>query len=137
MSLRWLWRRGNQSAQNRALTDGGADVEGVYFSDAMSYQAAASHHGMVAFRLQGGEASGAETMVVGLSQFLPGGGAERSSSTVERIYIVVDGVMTVSTDNSKVDLGRFDSCVIPAGEMRTLVNNGKYPASMLVLMPPR
>jgi len=38
-------------------------------------------------------------MVVGLSHFLPGGGADESSSEAERVYVVLEGHITVTTED--------------------------------------
>jgi hypothetical protein len=59
-------------------------------SDVKAYPAA-KHHGMTAFRLQGMDATPAKSLWVGLSMFLPGGGAEKGSAPTEKIYVVLEG----------------------------------------------
>lgn len=103
-------------------------------ADACPYETR-GHHDVVALRLQGPPATDAETVTVGLSHFLPGGGAARSSSPLERVYVVLEGEMSVVTDALEATLGPGDSCVIPAGEERELENRANRPASMLVVMP--
>jgi quercetin dioxygenase-like cupin family protein len=91
---------------------------------------------MAARRLQGHEATSTTANWVGLSRFLPGGGAGPSASGVERIYVVLDGEITVTGgDGAESVLRRLDSVVFAPGETRTVENRTALPASMLVLMP--
>ena len=110
-------------------------MEVTRLADALPYEAA-KHHGIAALRLHGGEQTNAERMVVGLSHFLPGGGADESSSTAERVYVVVEGQITVTTGDVPVVLGPMDSCLIPPGETRSVQNATNRPASMLVIVVP-
>ncbi len=110
-------------------------MEVTRLSDAPPYDAP-KHHGMVALRLQGGGQTSTERVVVGLSHFLPGGGAEESSSKAERIYVVLEGQITVTTEGGPVLLGPLDSCFIPPGETRAVQNTTNRPASMLVIALP-
>jgi mannose-6-phosphate isomerase-like protein (cupin superfamily) len=104
----------------------------VEASQAKEYEAA-KHFKMVAIRLQGKEETGTENVWLGLSHFLPGGGAEMSSSNSEKIYFVLSGTLTVVTkDKREIMLGQMDSLYIPAGEERSIINREKWPASMLV-----
>lgn len=104
------------------------------FPDAQPYQAP-NHHDMRALRLQGFEAGGPTTSWVGLSHFLPGGGAGPDSSPLEKVYVVVSGAVTVIADGQEVTLGPLDSCCIPGGETREVKNLGNSVATMLVVMP--
>ncbi|MFK0154722.1 cupin domain-containing protein [Streptomyces sp. NPDC090493] len=107
-------------------------MEITYLSDARPYDAP-GHQAMAALRLQGGEASRSRVLV-GLSHFLPGGGAEWSASAVDRVYVVVEGEMTVEVQGGKHTLRPTDSCWIPAGESRGVRNETNLPASMLVII---
>jgi uncharacterized cupin superfamily protein len=102
--------------------------------DAKPYEAK-GHFGMAAMRLQGLEATPISAFSVGLSHFLPGGGAEMSSSEVERVYVVLSGEVVVVTETGETVLKPLDSCGIAAGERRAVVNRGTLPASMLVIVP--
>jgi quercetin dioxygenase-like cupin family protein len=102
--------------------------------DAKPYDAA-KHFGMVGLRLQGFDASPTENFWVGLSHFLPGGGAEESSSPLERVYVVLAGEVTVTTGGGETTLGPMDSCHLASGEKRSIVNRTNAAASMLVVMP--
>ena len=74
--------------------------------------------------------------MLGLSHFLPGGGADESSSETERIYVVLEWEIAVTTEDGPVLLGPLDSCLIPPGETRSVQNATNRPASMLVIMVP-
>ncbi len=110
-------------------------MEITRLADALPYEAP-KHHGIAALRLHGGGQTNTERVMVGLSHFLPGGGADESSSEIERIYVVLEGQITVTTDDGPVLLGPLDSCLIPPGETRTVQNTTNRPASMLVIMVP-
>ena len=102
--------------------------------DARPYEAP-KHHDMRALRLQGFDASDASQFWVGLSHFLPGGGAESDATPLEKVYVVLSGTVTVETDAGTADLGPSDSVYLAAGERRSVVNQTNQPASMLVVMP--
>lgn len=104
------------------------------FGDAKPYDAA-RHFDMVGLRLQGFDASPTESFWVGLSHFLPGGGAESAASPLERVYVVLSGEVTVTTDAGETTLGPMDSCRLAPGETRAIVNKTNAAASMLVIMP--
>jgi uncharacterized cupin superfamily protein len=95
---------------------------------------AARHHDVTALRLQGFDASSASRFWVGLSHYEPGGSAERDVSATEKVYIVLDGEVTVLTDDGEVALGPLDSCYLAPGEARAVENRTRTRASMLVVM---
>jgi len=102
--------------------------------DAKPY-AAAKHFNMVPLRLQGFEVTDSKNFWVGLSHFLPGGGAEKDGTPLEKVYVVTRGEVTVTTPAGSVTLGPMDSCRLAPGEPRSISNNTNLPASMLVIMP--
>ena len=104
------------------------------FADATPYEAP-NHRGVVGLRLQGFEPGGPTNQWVGLSQFLPGGGAGPDSTTFEKVYIVLDGEMTVIVDGREAVLGRYDSCTIAPGEVREIVNRRNDVCTMMVVIP--
>lgn len=104
------------------------------FSDAKPYDAP-NHRGVVGLRLQGFEKGGPTNQWVGLSQFLPGGGAGPDSTPFEKVYVVLDGEMTVLVDGVETVLGPFDSCTIAPGEVREIVNRANRVCTMLVVIP--
>lgn len=104
------------------------------FEDAEPYEAP-NHRGVVGLRLQGFEAGGPENQWVGLSQFLPGGGAGPDSTPFEKVYVVLDGEMTVTAGGEETVLGRFDSCTVAPGEEREIENRSNHACTMLVVIP--
>jgi quercetin dioxygenase-like cupin family protein len=102
--------------------------------DARPYEAP-KHFDMRGLRLQGFDASPAEDFWVGLSCFLPGGGAESDATAIEKVYVVLEGTVTITTDDGDVELQALDSCHLRAGERRSIINSTNLPASMLVVMP--
>ena len=97
--------------------------------------AAKGHFGMVAFRLQGGDASQTQNFWVGLSQFLPAGGAEKGASPSEKVYVVLEGEVTIVTKDGEMVLGPLDSCLLAANEERSVANRSNNIARMLVISP--
>ena len=72
---------------------------------------------------------------VGCSYFLPGGKAEWAASPLDKIYIILDGEMTVETEDEKAVLGPMDSVFIGPDEKREVRNETNRTATMLVVMP--
>ena len=104
------------------------------FEDAESYDAP-NHWDVVGLRLQGFEEGGPTNQWVGLSQFLPGGGAGPDSTPFEKVYVVLDGEMTVIVGDSETVLRRYDSCTVAPGEVRKIENRSNHACTMLVVIP--
>ncbi len=104
------------------------------FEDAQPYEAP-NHFACHGLRLQGFEENGPTNQWVGLSQFLPGGGAGPDSTPFEKVYVVLDGEMTVIVDDQETVLGPMDSCTIPANEVRKIENRNNTICKMLVVIP--
>ena len=95
---------------------------------------APGHFDMKAIKLHGKDESGATKFWVGFSHFLPGGGAEwDESSPTEKVYICVEGEITVKFKDETVVLRPTDSLLIGANEGREIINNTNFPASMYVI----
>lgn len=109
-------------------------MEVVRLADARPYEAP-KHYDVRSLRLQGFDASGAEGFWVGLSHYLPGGGAEHDATPIEKVYVVLEGEVTVITDDGETTLGPLDSCRLAPNEARAVENRSNRPASMLVVMP--
>ena len=104
-------------------------------ADAKRYDAP-KHFDMRSLRLQGFNASAADFAWAGLSYFLPGGGAGMDAGPIGKIYVVIEGEVTIALgDGTSHVLGKLDSCFIPAGEARAIHNHGNVVATMLVVMP--
>ncbi|MCI8939714.1 MAG: cupin domain-containing protein [Dorea sp.] len=79
------------------------------------------------------------TVVMGLSHFLPGGGAEMAPANFEMVYYIVEGEMTVTLIN---DEGKEEEYILQAGDsvhfgkgtQRASVNSGVVSAQMLTVM---
>jgi quercetin dioxygenase-like cupin family protein len=104
------------------------------FADAQKYEAP-NHRGVVGLRLQGFEPGGPQNQWVGFSQFLPGGGAGPDATPFEKVYVVLDGEMTVIIDGTETILKSMDSCTIPPGEVREIINRTNTVCKMLVVVP--
>lgn len=105
------------------------------FSEAQPYEAP-KHFDMRGLRLQGFEASASSFAWTGLSHFLPGGGASMDASPLEKIYVVLEGEVTIELgDGTTHLLKKLDSCFIPGSEAREIRNEGNAVATMLVVMP--
>lgn len=110
-------------------------MEIVRLEDAKPY-IAPKHYDMRSLRLQGFDASGADFAWTGLSYFLPGGGAEMDAGPLGKIYVVLEGDVTVELGSGETHvLKKLDSCFIPGGEARAVRNYGNTIATMLVVMP--
>ena len=95
---------------------------------------AAKHFKMVALKLHGKEETGSQKFWVGMSHFLPGGGAEYGASATEKVYFVLEGEITIKTETEEIVLGPWDSIFIGPNEGREIINNTNKPASMLVIV---
>ena len=104
------------------------------FADAQPYDAP-NHWDVSGLRLQGFEDGGPENQWVGLSQFLPGGGAGPDSTPFEKIYIILEGEMTVTIDGQDTVLGPMDTCTIWPDEVRQIENRSNHVCKMLVVIP--
>jgi quercetin dioxygenase-like cupin family protein len=105
------------------------------FSEAKPYTAP-NHRDCTPLRLFGAEAGGTKSLVVGVSHFLPGGGAGPDASPPEKVYFVVAGELTVIVDGKETVLKKHDSCVIGPNEMREIVNRGNEVCTIVVAVAP-
>ena len=103
--------------------------------DAGTY-AAPGHFDVRTLRLQGADASPVTHFTVGLSVFLPAGGCEMSTTPLEKVYVVVEGEVTILTDEGEATLGPLDSIYLAPNEARAIENRTNKAATMLVVMPP-
>ena len=97
---------------------------------------APGHFKMVAMRLAGKDETGSEKFWVGLSHFLPGGGAEYAyeDSPTEKLYFVLDGHLTVKTKKEEIIVGPQEAVYLPPNEGREIINNTNQTVSMLVVI---
>lgn len=104
------------------------------FEQAPPYQAP-GHAQMHMVRLQGREAGPADCLWLGVSTIEPGGGTTLDASGVEKMYVVLDGEVTVSNGQEEATLRPWDSCRIAPNESRALQNNTNRIARILLAMP--
>jgi len=72
---------------------------------------------------------------VGCSYYLPGAKAEWDASPLHKVYVVLEGELTMAFEDQEVRLGPMDSIYIGPGEMREVRNDTNRVATMLVVMP--
>jgi quercetin dioxygenase-like cupin family protein len=108
------------------------------FAEAKAYEAP-NHRGYSSLRLFGLDAGGPKQFIVGLSHFLPGGGAGPDASPTEKVYVVLSGQLTVIAAGKETVLHPNDSCFIAPNESREIVNRGNDVVTMLVAVsaPPK
>jgi carbonic anhydrase/acetyltransferase-like protein (isoleucine patch superfamily)/quercetin dioxygenase-like cupin family protein len=94
-----------------------------------------NHFDMTCLRLQGHEAGPSDALWMGLSQLLPGGCTGFDASPVEKHYVVLDGAVTIITEQGEATLQAWDSCRLAPGEARRLENRTNRTASILLAMP--
>ena len=73
----------------------------VELKDAKPY-APPKHFNMTALRLHGKEETGTQQLWMGLSHFLPNGGAEMDATPAEKLYFVLEGEITVTTPDTQI-----------------------------------
>ena len=97
---------------------------------------APKHFNMTAMRLQGKEETGIQKFWVGLSYFLPCGGAEWAyeDNPSEKVYVVLDGEITVRNNKEELVLRVMDSLYLSPNEGREIINKANKPATMLVVI---
>ena len=96
---------------------------------------APGHFKMVALKLHGKEETGLEKFWIGLSHFLPGGGAAEyayEDSPTEKVYFVLNSEITIKTKKEEITLGPWESVYLALHEGRRIINKANKPASMLV-----
>jgi quercetin dioxygenase-like cupin family protein len=108
------------------------------FSEAKSYEAP-NHRNYSSLRLFGADAGGPKQFLMGLSHFLPGGGAGPDASPTEKVYVVLSGELTVIAGGQETVLKANDSCFIGPNETREIINRGNDVVTMVVAMstPPK
>src|SRR5687767_1026248 len=109
-------------------------MHAVRYADAPPYEAP-GHFDMAMRRLQGREAGPSDQLWLGVSVIAPGGGTALDASGIEKLYVVLDGELTISNGEAEVTLGQWDSCRIAPGEGRALKNGTEKPVTILLAMP--
>ena len=108
----------------------------TYAKDGQAYMPG-GHYDVKCARLHNDEISGAEHIILGISHFLPFGGGADYAVTPDNaniIYYVVEGEMTVTTDDGEYVLHGGDSICFNPGDGRSCKNTGAVPATMITIM---
>jgi len=101
--------------------------------------AAPGHYAMTAMRIAGKDETGNTKFWVGLSNFLPGGGADwgYEDSPTEKVYYVMEGEMTIYTKkdrSEKIVVGPGEAISILPFEGREMVNEKNEVCKLLVIV---
>ncbi len=103
-------------------------------SEAVKYEAP-GHFDVNTTRLHNPTDINEGTIVMGLSHFLPGGGANMAPANFEMIYYIAEGEMTVEMDDGKkYCLQKGDSVHFGKGTGRACLNTGIVSAQMITIM---
>ena len=105
------------------------------FSEIKGYDAP-NHRACSTLRVFGVEAGGTKSLIVGVSHFLPGGGAGPDASPPEKIYYVLAGELTVIAGGKETVVREGDSCYIGPNESREIVNRGHEVCTIAVAVAP-
>jgi len=107
----------------------------VRIEDLTAYEAP-GHFGMTAMRIHGKAETGGSKFWMGLSHFLPGGGAQWAyeDNPLEKVYHVLEGEITVKSKSETFVLEKGDTLYLGPNEGREVVNDTNLPASMLVVI---
>ena len=99
--------------------------------EAQQYEAA-GHVGMVPLKYHPKEESPAMALSLGLSKFHPGGTTGYDKRPVEMIYFVLEGELTLRTEEGETRMHKYDSVHFMVDEYREMRNVSNEEASMLV-----
>jgi len=105
------------------------------FSEIKGYDAP-NHRACSTLRVFGAEAGGTQSLIVGISHFLPGGGAGPDASPPEKIYYVLAGELTVIAGGKETVAKAGDSVYIGPNESREIVNRGHDVCTIAVAVAP-
>jgi Cupin domain. len=104
----------------------------IEIKDAREYPTT-GHFDMKALRLHGIETSNCKDFTLSLSHFLPDGGTDYMEGTVELIYFILEGELTIRTKTEAIVLKKYDSMHFNIGDTKSIKNETNLPASMLVI----
>src|SRR5580658_6560717 len=105
------------------------------FSEAKAYEAP-NHRDYKSFRVYGAEMGGSQTLVWGISHFLPGGGAGPDASPPEKVYYILAGELTVIAGGKEIVAKAGDSVYIGPNESREIINRGHDVCTIAVAVAP-
>jgi quercetin dioxygenase-like cupin family protein len=104
-------------------------------SEAKPYEGP-NHRHYSSLRVFGAEMGGSQTLIFGISHFLPGGGAGPDASPPEKVYHVLAGELTVIAGGKETVLKAGDTCYIGPNESREIVNRSNEVCTIAVAVAP-
>lgn len=104
-------------------------------AEAKAYEAP-NHRDYKSLRLFGAEMGGSQSLIFGISHFLPGGGAGPDASPPEKIYYVLAGELTIIAGGKETTVRAGDTCYIGPNEAREIVNRGNEVCTIAVAVAP-
>jgi quercetin dioxygenase-like cupin family protein len=105
------------------------------FSEAKAYEAP-NHRDYKSYRVFGAEMGVSQTLVWGISHFLPGGGAGPDASPPEKVYYILAGELTVIAGGKEAVAKAGDSVYIGPNESREIINRGHDVCTIAVAVAP-
>ena len=112
-------------------------AKGIVGSTVYTY-AAPGHTECVPTRLHDPTDVDGGKMIQGITYFVPGGGCEYGSNPLESIYYILEGEMTLKTEDGETVLRAGDSFHCSGGTLKGVTNTGTTVSKMLVtLLPPQ
>jgi quercetin dioxygenase-like cupin family protein len=95
---------------------------------------APGHFGCLTTRLHDPQDVNEGGLIMGLTHFLPGGGTDLGNNMMESIYYIIEGEMTLTTDDGDTVLRAGDSFHCGPGTNKCVKNTGTTSAQMLVAL---
>ena len=112
-------------------------AKGVEGSTVYTY-VAPGHNECVPTRLHDPADVDGGKMIQGITYFIPGGGCDYGANPLESIYYILEGQMTLKTEDGETVLNAGDSFHCCGGCPKSVTNNGTTVTKMLVtLLPPQ
>jgi glyoxylate utilization-related uncharacterized protein len=102
-------------------------------SETTHYEAKDHFNCWTGHKLTTGE-GGSQKIDISYSHFLPNGGANYTSSSAERVYILMEGSLLVKGENEEHSLEPGDIIYIASGEKRSVQVKNNKPATILVII---
>ena len=105
----------------------------THANESYTYEAP-GHHGCLTTRLHDPQDVNDGVLIVGLTHFLPGGGTDLGNNPMESVYYIVEGEMTLKTDDGETVLHAGDSFHCGPGTNKSVTNSGSSSTKMLVAL---
>jgi len=119
--------------KNAAEARKGEYVMKINRSDSAKFYNAPGHVGVASKNLHAPDEVEGGAVALNCSSFEPGGKLDRTAPPPEMIYYILEGEMTLITDEGTETLGTGDSVHFHPGEARALENRTDKPVRMLIV----